>query len=123
MDTRHSETISQWVFKKTALFGTVREDAAIIQTEACGINFKDVLIALGRLERETSCIYFTSALLRLCFDFFLDMLGLEAAGTLVSLPPNASNNLNLKEGDKVMGFVVGGLASHSVGLLVCIVNI
>lgn len=47
------------------------------------------------------------------------MLGLEAAGTIVSLPPKASNNLNLKVGDQVMGLVVGGLASHSPALVVC----
>jgi len=69
-----------------------------IQTFACGLNFKDVLVALGTVERETGFA-----------------MGLEAAGKITYIDASEQEKGQLAVGDDVMGFVVGGLASHSYG--------
>lgn len=62
-----------------------------VQVEACGVNFKDVIIALGQNKKP------------------LPMAG-EYAGTVVRAPPALQDTF--KVGDRVCGYGATGYASH-----------
>ena len=110
------------MFKKTALLDPeLANYGIIVKVEACGVNFKDVVIATERVELEAGRIFlFPSSFLFLSSylvpNWFLwllfDALGLEGAGTIVSVPENEI--YGFKVGDKVFGLFVCGLASHTL---------
>lgn len=70
LDVASTGGLNDWVYKK---LGNEHDYAPFkIETLACGLNFKDVQVALGRVEREATFA-----------------MGLEAAGRLTYINPNA----------------------------------
>ena len=85
----------EWVMRDRV---APEDDQVEIEVAATGLNFRDVMLALGALDDDILGPGLTSA-----------SLGFECAGTVVRLGPQATH---LAVGDRVMGFAPDAFASH-----------
>jgi acyl transferase domain-containing protein/NADPH:quinone reductase-like Zn-dependent oxidoreductase/SAM-dependent methyltransferase/acyl carrier protein len=80
-------------------------DQIVIKVEAAGLNFRDVMWAMGLLPEEA-----------LVYGFAGATLGMECAGTVTAVGPEVTG---LAPGDRVMAFASASLASETVTRAMC----
>ena len=85
----------EWVMRDRV---APQDDQVEIEVAATGLNFRDVMLALGALDDDILGPGLTSA-----------SLGFECAGTVVRVGPQVKH---LAVGDRVMGFAPNAFASH-----------